>query len=240
MSDKNITPDANLSHDLCRLVEIANHAQATIARDITLAHEMAKRLDAQIRMIREKIGLRENSVLEVFAAVRQRDVRQVEELQKLMQEYIDLGIMPDFGAMKTEGYSFEYTRSPAHTLPETAMDLMRAERKRQIEVEHWNATGDDCYKDGQLLDAGLAYLHHGTDLAKPAKADGTPGDWPWDQKWWKPRDRVSNLVRAGALFMAEGERHLRAGLMPEIPAIQIRNAECALTVAMEEALNGRD
>lgn len=30
--------------------------------------------------------------------------------------------------------------------------------------------------------------------------------WPWDAKWWKPKGRRSNLVRAAALIVAEIER----------------------------------
>jgi hypothetical protein len=34
--------------------------------------------------------------------------------------------------------------------------------------------------------------------------------WPWDRKWWKPKDRRRDLVRAGALILAEIERLDRA------------------------------
>jgi hypothetical protein len=30
--------------------------------------------------------------------------------------------------------------------------------------------------------------------------------WPWEDKWWKPKDRRRDLVRAGALIVAEIER----------------------------------
>lgn len=30
--------------------------------------------------------------------------------------------------------------------------------------------------------------------------------WPWDAKWWKPKNTRRDLVRAGALIVAELER----------------------------------
>jgi hypothetical protein len=30
--------------------------------------------------------------------------------------------------------------------------------------------------------------------------------WPWSFEWWKPKDRIRNLVRAGALIAAEIDR----------------------------------
>ncbi|MFO6370442.1 hypothetical protein ACLBWA_35920, partial [Pseudomonas aeruginosa] len=30
--------------------------------------------------------------------------------------------------------------------------------------------------------------------------------WPWDEEWWKPKSARENLVRAGALVLAEIER----------------------------------
>ncbi|MBQ1766120.1 MAG: hypothetical protein IIZ92_24935, partial [Aquincola sp.] len=38
-----------------------------------------------------------------------------------------------------------------------------------------------------------------------------PADWPWGLKWWKPRGRRTNLVKAAALTIAEIERLDRAG-----------------------------
>ena len=37
---------------------------------------------------------------------------------------------------------------------------------------------------------------------------GAPFGWPhtWDASWWKPKDRRRDLVRAGALIIAEIER----------------------------------
>jgi hypothetical protein len=37
-----------------------------------------------------------------------------------------------------------------------------------------------------------------------------PQQWPWLSKWWKPKDRRRDLVRAAALVIAEIERLDRA------------------------------
>jgi hypothetical protein len=93
----------------------------------------------------------------------------------------------------------------------TAIDLIRTERQRQIDMEAWTPEHDDTHEDGELLRAGVIYIWHGTDRAAPIREDGAPFSWPWDVSYWKPRDRRSNLVRGGALCLAEKERLERAG-----------------------------
>lgn len=90
----------------------------------------------------------------------------------------------------------------AEPLTAAARDVL-AERKRQISVEGWTPEHDDNHGRGTLAEAGACY----------AMAFGNqpmPMDWPWGVNWWKPKDRRSNLVRAGALILAEIERFDRA------------------------------
>lgn len=93
-----------------------------------------------------------------------------------------------------------------------AYRLIRAERQRQIEVEGWSPEHDDAHENGELLHVALYYRNHGTGHAAHLNDDGAPIGWPWDKSWWKPKDRVRNLVIAGALILAEGERRERAGI----------------------------
>lgn len=90
-----------------------------------------------------------------------------------------------------------------------AWTLISNERARQIHDEGWSANNDDEHADGELLRAGVIYMNHGTDHAAPMDGD-IPLSWPWSAEWWKPKDRQANLVRAGALMMAERERIIRA------------------------------
>jgi hypothetical protein len=80
------------------------------------------------------------------------------------------------------------------------------ERRRQIEVEGWTAEHDDEHKDGEMLKAASLYYANAKGEPLTLRADGAPVGWPWDAKWWNPKDRVQDLVRAGALCMAERDR----------------------------------
>lgn len=87
-----------------------------------------------------------------------------------------------------------------------ASTLIRAERQRQIDKEGWSIAHDAEHTDGALLTAAIAYLHFGTSKAEPLNAKGIPVNWPWEDEWFKPKERISNLVRAGALCLAEDNR----------------------------------
>lgn len=82
--------------------------------------------------------------------------------------------------------------------------LISAERERQEAVEGFNATHDDARNLGELAQAAECYAGAADDTVNVLDVK-----WPFEASWWKPRDRGRNLIRAGALFMAEGERALR-------------------------------
>lgn len=105
-------------------------------------------------------------------------------------------------------------RNPAPKLDEMAdraREMIAAERQRQIEVEGWSSAHDRHHRDRELSAAGLIYLHWDSDRRAPLGDDGVPVGWPWEAQWWKPKDEISNLVRAGALFVAENDRLLDRG-----------------------------
>ena len=79
-------------------------------------------------------------------------------------------------------------------------ELIAAERQRQIDAEGWTPDHDDSHAMGQLAQAASCYLN-----ARGPDAD-VSNMWPWDREWWKPKNRRSNLIRAGALYQAEIER----------------------------------
>lgn len=76
-----------------------------------------------------------------------------------------------------------------------------------MSVEGWTFDHDDKHRDGQLLRAAMLYLGH--ERKTVSYRDGVPVSWPWEPKWWKPKDRERNLVRAGALMLAERDRLTR-------------------------------
>lgn len=87
-----------------------------------------------------------------------------------------------------------------------AIELIAAERKRQIEEECWTPELDDQEQDGDLGRAASAYAM--PDWSRLKSPYGTPIQWPWDAESWKPapNDRIRELVKAGALIVAEIER----------------------------------
>ncbi len=87
-----------------------------------------------------------------------------------------------------------------------ARDVM-AERQRQVQVEGRTPQSDDAYVGKQLADAATAYA------ASAAGWVNLPATtWPWDRSWFKPRTPREDLVRAGALILAEIERLDRAAI----------------------------
>ena len=97
-------------------------------------------------------------------------------------------------------------------LTKAASDVL-AERRRQIDTEGWTREHDDQHDEGDMAIAGACYA------AKAAgrglhSSNSVPSLWPWDADWWKPSDKRRNLVKAGALILAEIERMDRADLTP--------------------------
>lgn len=86
-----------------------------------------------------------------------------------------------------------------------AVVLMVAERERQITGERFEPGHDEEHEPGDLAMAGICYAAMHTDKALH---DGL--DWPLDIGWWKPKDRLRDLVRAGALIAADADRDVRA------------------------------
>lgn len=92
-----------------------------------------------------------------------------------------------------------------------ARDVL-AERLRQVTEEGWTAEHDDRHDSGEIAIAAACYAIHGVggDVSMWPRAAklGLWGAlrWPWDWSWWKPKDRRRDLVRAGALIIAEIER----------------------------------
>lgn len=96
---------------------------------------------------------------------------------------------------------------------QAAIDLI-SERIRQISAEGWTPEHDDQHKNGELpLAAGLYAISAGFAskyLEGETKTCPVPDGWPWAQKWWKPANARRDLVKAGALILAEIERLDRA------------------------------
>ena len=89
------------------------------------------------------------------------------------------------------------------------LDLIAAERVRQINTEGYSSAHDDGHVGGELALAATAYCC--------SAAGCSPDMWPWETEAFKPRGKRRDLVRAAALIVAEIERLDRAVARSEEP-----------------------
>jgi len=89
--------------------------------------------------------------------------------------------------------------------PRDGIDLIKEERLRQIESEHWTPAHDDKHTTFELTRAAVSYAFSVVNIYSVANW------WPWDWSWYKPSDDpIRNLVKAGALIAAEIDRIQRS------------------------------
>jgi hypothetical protein len=76
------------------------------------------------------------------------------------------------------------------------------ERIRVVETEGFTPLHDDAHDDGQIASAAAAYARL---AGRPGRtgAAHAPVYWPWDARWWKPKDDRRDLIRAAQLIIAE-------------------------------------
>lgn len=90
----------------------------------------------------------------------------------------------------------------------TGIELIAQERAAQVSREGWTPEHDDEHSAGEMAQAAACYAAVACEQAKGE--DGPfvhdPSLWPWDASWFKPKDQLRNLVRAGALIAAEIDR----------------------------------
>lgn len=112
---------------------------------------------------------------------------------------------------------FSFSEAALQVAPElrlSGISEIAIERLRQIEKEGWTAEHDEQHPDRELTRAAACYLAHVIDrqwVYRPNNehaynAEDAPNEWPWDIKWWKPKNPRRDLVRAAALIAAELDR----------------------------------
>jgi hypothetical protein len=93
-----------------------------------------------------------------------------------------------------------------------ALNDIAAERERQVNVEGWTVHHDDEHGNAQLARAAASYAlgtasHTYADPASRKTLTELSGHiWPWDSSWHKPTAPRRDLVKAGALIVAEIDR----------------------------------
>ncbi|MCJ2085821.1 hypothetical protein MKK88_07420 [Methylobacterium sp. E-005] len=99
-------------------------------------------------------------------------------------------------------------------MSQAAVDVL-AERRRQVEAEAFTRLHDEQHNDGgEICRAACSYAYEaGRTRQQRSDCEGSaPPMWPWDLSWWKPTTPRRDLVKAGALVLAEIERLDRASL----------------------------
>lgn len=99
-----------------------------------------------------------------------------------------------------------------------AVRMLIDERTRQVEREGWTPEHDDEHARGEMAAAAACYAMPNDVRGELVPTSGSfrvsvrDVVWPWGSAWWKPvpNNRVHELVKAGALIIAEIERELRA------------------------------
>ena len=107
--------------------------------------------------------------------------------------------------------------SLADKAPCEAMHMFLIERARQIQAEGCKPEHDDGYIHGELARAAATYAmpeEYRPTYIIDRDLEGVvfPTFWPWGEPSWKPtpNDRLREVVKAGALLLAEAERLIRA------------------------------
>lgn len=109
-----------------------------------------------------------------------------------------------------------------------ALDDIAAERRRQVEAEGWTTAHDDRHVSHDLASAAACYALGATINTacrnvmdqfrdKSATPNWVLRHWPWSDNWWKPTSRRRDLVKAGALIVAEIERLDRMSSLSPLP-----------------------
>lgn len=75
-------------------------------------------------------------------------------------------------------------------------DLIREERRRQIEQEGYDARHDFREPLNSIIAGAISYAMCDIDQEEALAW------WKWDYAFFKPKDRKRNLIRAGALIAA--------------------------------------
>lgn len=106
------------------------------------------------------------------------------------------------------------SEATTHVRQKNGIELIAAERQRQLSVEGWTPEHDDKHVGGVMAQAAALYA-----IPYGVRVGGWFFErlWPWDAKWYKPRagNRIRELEKAGALIAAEIDRLLRKASRPE-------------------------
>ncbi|HID9124555.1 TPA: ead/Ea22-like family protein [Klebsiella michiganensis] len=131
----------------------------------------------------------------------EKQAKRIAELEEAEQKLCAANVTLDARAELAERQLAELESC---TVTAAAADVL-AERQRQVTAEGWTPEHDDEYQHCEMAVAAACYIMADDD----PRAD-VPELWPLPSDWWKPTDVRRDLVKAGALILAEIERLDRA------------------------------
>lgn len=133
---------------------------------------------------------------------------------------------PERGNQKWCMCKCEFAATGGESERQDGVSIIAAERQRHFTVEGWTPEHDDEHEHGELAVAAACYAVEGTDARVSYPRDDPEGSgWPWGEQWWKPKDDIRNLARAGALIAAEIDRLQRQGVTTPSPAPEAAGEE---------------
>lgn len=99
---------------------------------------------------------------------------------------------------------------------ENFLELVKAERQKQINKYGYTPEHDDEHTDGSIADAAACYASTKNQLFIPIGKDIEEHKalirlWPWEPKYFKKseKSREDQLITSAAMLMAEYERIVR-------------------------------
>lgn len=147
------------------------------------------------------------------------EIMRASKTSEYIRKQVPSGEVFTFGRALARAIEAALQQQPADNEVRALMDIA-AERERQKSAEGWTPEHDDEHRDGSLAQAAACYASNAATWAEygSRKLAGkyaplsTGFRWPWAREWWKPKSQRRDLVRAGALILAEIERLDRAAL----------------------------
>ena len=173
-----------------------------VAESIANGDELASRLETAITELHNDIG----TVREARASGPQ--AKLASDVQSALKACAMTYEINGF-ATTAAGIRALLNQAPTERMSDAARDVL-TERERQMNEEGWTPEHDDEHDACEMAEAAAAYALHYSGWSE----GGLPVEvWPadWSRKWWKPTTPRRDLIKAGALILAEIERIDRAG-----------------------------
>ncbi|EOE4442096.1 hypothetical protein ACKDCL_005123 [Enterobacter hormaechei] len=115
-------------------------------------------------------------------------------------ETIRVAVSPQEPTPATDAFLAEVRAQGVKSLSNAVQSVI-SERQRQQSVEGWTPEHDDEHTEGEMAEAAACYAMFANN-----QGFSVPGLWPWAREWWKQSGQRRDLVKAGALILAEIER----------------------------------